>query len=100
MSNGAITTLIKQTLWDWACAHNRTKDVIFLEQAHDDMSYPLRVLLAAFGLFPDAAPVRAALQTLERGYYPYNTGFSAFLAMIKLQYLHKCLIFLHLLASH
>jgi hypothetical protein len=69
MSNGAITTLIKQTLWDWACTHHRTKDVIFLEQAHDDMSYPLRILLAAFGLFPDAAPVRAALQTLERGYY-------------------------------
>jgi hypothetical protein len=32
--------------------------------------------------------------------YPYNTGFSAFLAMIKLQYLHKSLIFLHLLATH
>src|SRR5215467_10151322 len=26
--------------------------------------------------------------------YPYNTGFNAFLAMIKLQYLHKYLIFL------
>jgi hypothetical protein len=24
--------------------------------------------------------------------YPCNTGFSAFLAMIKLQYLHKCLM--------
>jgi len=32
--------------------------------------------------------------------YPYNTGFSAFLAMIKLQYLHKYLIFLHLLATY
>jgi hypothetical protein len=32
--------------------------------------------------------------------YPYNTGFSAFLAMIKLQYLHKYLIFLYLLANY
>ena len=32
--------------------------------------------------------------------YPYNTGFSAFLAMIKPQYLHKHLIFLDFLTSH
>src|SRR5215831_11859651 len=35
-----------------------------------------------------------------RRHYPYNTGFSAFLGMIKLQYLHKYLIFLKLLASY
>jgi len=36
----------------------------------------------------------------ERFFNPTTRVFSAFLAMIKLQYFHKYLIFLHLLARY
>ena len=64
-----ITREIKRTIWDWVVDHGHTKDCPFFCERYDDASYPLRYACAAFGLFPDAAPVRQVLQTLKLGWY-------------------------------
>jgi hypothetical protein len=67
--DGLITREIKRTIWDWVVDHGHTEDCPFFCERYDDASYPLRYACAAFGLFPDAAPVRQVLQTLKLGWY-------------------------------
>lgn len=65
--SGLIKREISQTIWSWVVAHGHADGYHTLGCDYDDTLYPLRYALKAFGLFPDAAPVRERLATLPLG---------------------------------